>query len=201
MRKIGIVGWRGMVGSVLMERMREEKVLDGTETTYFTTSQVGQEGPGSDGAPLLDAHDLPALSWLDIVVTCQGSGYTKKVYADLRKSGWDGYWIDAASALRMDDESVIVLDPVNGELIRDAIAKGRKTFVGGNCTVSLMLMGLLFGWGHRYLGITGLLLNIYDGLAFGVLYLASGRNLWLTVIQHGLGNTLGFVLVYLGLYP
>jgi aspartate-semialdehyde dehydrogenase len=142
MQKIGIVGWRGMVGSVLMERMREEKVLEGHETTYFTTSQIGEKGPGADGAPLLDAHDLPALSGLDIVVTCQGSGYTKKVYGDLRRSGWDGYWIDAASALRMSDDSVIVLDPVNGELIEGAIAKGGKTFIGGNCTVSLMLMAV-----------------------------------------------------------
>jgi aspartate-semialdehyde dehydrogenase len=150
MQKIGIVGWRGMVGSVLMERIGEENTLGQNETTYFTTSQVGEKGPGSDSAPLLDAHDLSALSGLDIIVTCQGSGYTKKVYGDLRKSGWNGYWIDAASALRMSDDSVIVLDPVNGELIKDAIAKGQKAFIGGNCTVSLMLMAVagLFKAGH-----------------------------------------------------
>jgi aspartate-semialdehyde dehydrogenase len=142
MARIGIIGWRGMVGSVLMERMVRENDLEGHSVEYFTTSQVGQVGPGEDGRPLLDAGDIESLSRQDIVVTCQGSGYTKGVYPQLRKSGWTGYWIDAASALRMEDEAVIVLDPVNRELIDRAIAGGVKTFAGGNCTVSLMLMGV-----------------------------------------------------------
>ncbi len=142
MAKIGIIGWRGMVGSVLMERMMKEKDLDGHEVLYFTTSQVGQEGPGDDSAPLLDARDISALSELDIAVTCQGSGYTKEVYPDLKKTGWKGYWIDAASALRMADEAIIVLDPVNRDVIDKGLDDGVKVFVGGNCTVSLMLMGV-----------------------------------------------------------
>ncbi|MCP4197050.1 MAG: aspartate-semialdehyde dehydrogenase [Proteobacteria bacterium] len=142
MAKIGIIGWRGMVGSVLMERMIAEKDLVGHEVLYFTTSQVSQQGPGEDGAPLLDAHDISVLSGLDIAVTCQGSGYTKKVYPELRKTGWNGYWIDAASALRMADEAIVVLDPVNRDVIDKGLNDGVKVFVGGNCTVSLMLMGV-----------------------------------------------------------
>ena len=144
MLKVGFVGWRGMVGSVLMQRMQEDGDFNGIEPIFFTTSQVGQPGPdiGVDVPPLKDATDVDALKSLDVVITCQGGDYTKQVYGDLRSSGWQGYWIDAASALRMDDESTIVLDPVNRKVIDEQLAKGAKTFVGGNCTVSLMLMGL-----------------------------------------------------------
>ncbi|MDR5903067.1 MULTISPECIES: aspartate-semialdehyde dehydrogenase [Halomonas] len=144
MLKVGFVGWRGMVGSVLMQRMVEDGDFQGIEPVFFTTSQVGQAGPdvGVDVPPLKDAFDLDALKALDVVVTCQGGDYTKKVYADLRQGGWKGYWIDAASTLRMEDEATVVLDPVNRGVIDAQLAKGAKTFVGGNCTVSLMLMGL-----------------------------------------------------------
>ncbi|MYL24276.1 aspartate-semialdehyde dehydrogenase [Vreelandella massiliensis] len=144
MLKVGFVGWRGMVGSVLMERMQEDGDFNGIEPIFFTTSQVGQEAPdvGVDVPPLKDAFSLDELKALDVVVTCQGGDYTKEVYGDLRKSGWQGYWIDAASTLRMDDDATIVLDPVNRKVIDAQLAKGAKTFVGGNCTVSLMLMGL-----------------------------------------------------------
>ncbi|MFC1869154.1 aspartate-semialdehyde dehydrogenase [Thermodesulfobacteriota bacterium] len=143
MLKIGFVGWRGMVGSVLMERMRQEKGFKDFEPLFFTTSNVGGKGPdiGMDIPPLKDAYDIDLLSSLDIVVTCQGSDHTKKVYPELRKKG-DGFWIDAASALRMSDDSIIVLDPVNRSVIDSGLASGIKTFVGGNCTVSLMLMAL-----------------------------------------------------------
>ncbi|MBF7053164.1 aspartate-semialdehyde dehydrogenase [Halomonas sp. KAO] len=144
MLKVGFVGWRGMVGSVLMQRMVEDGDFQGIEPVFFTTSQVGQAGPdvGVDVPPLKDAFDLDALKALDVVVTCQGGDYTKKVYADLRQGGWKGYWIDAASTLRMEGEATVVLDPVNRGVIDAQLAKGAKTFVGGNCTVSLMLMGL-----------------------------------------------------------
>ncbi|SDJ38161.1 aspartate-semialdehyde dehydrogenase [Billgrantia gudaonensis] len=144
MLKVGFVGWRGMVGSVLMQRMVEEGDFDGIEPVFFTTSQVGQAGPdvGVDVPPLKDAFDRQALEALDVIVTCQGGDYTKEVYGDLRAGGWKGYWIDAASTLRMADEATIVLDPVNRRVIDDQLARGAKTFVGGNCTVSLMLMGL-----------------------------------------------------------
>ena len=144
MLKVGFVGWRGMVGSVLMQRMQEDGDFNGIEPIFFTTSQVGQPGPdiGVDVPPLKDATDVDALKSLDVVITCQGGDYTQQVYGDLRSSGWQGYWIDAASTLRMDDESTIVLDPVNRKVIDEQLAKGAKTFVGGNCTVSLMLMGL-----------------------------------------------------------
>ena len=144
MLKVGFVGWRGMVGSVLMQRMQEDGDFNGIEPIFFTTSQVGQPGPdiGVDVPPLKDATDIDELKSLDVVITCQGGDYTKQVYGDLRSSGWQGYWIDAASALRMDDESTIVLDPVNRKVIDEQLAKGARTFVGGNCTVSLMLMGL-----------------------------------------------------------
>ncbi|GGX93163.1 aspartate-semialdehyde dehydrogenase [Litchfieldella qijiaojingensis] len=144
MLKVGFVGWRGMVGSVLMQRMREDNDFAGIEPVFFTTSQVGQPGPdiGVDVPSLKDALDLDELKALDVVVTCQGGDYTEKVYKDLRQSGWKGYWIDAASTLRMADESTIVLDPVNRHVIDAQLAKGGKTFVGGNCTVSLMLLGL-----------------------------------------------------------
>lgn len=144
MLKVGFVGWRGMVGSVLMQRMVEDGDFKGIEPVFFTTSQVGQAGPdvGVDVPPLKDAFDLDALKALDVVVTCQGGDYTQKVYGDLRNGGWKGYWVDAASTLRMADEGTIVLDPVNRHVIDAQLAKGAKTFVGGNCTVSLMLMGL-----------------------------------------------------------
>ncbi len=142
MRKltVGLVGWRGMVGSVLIQRMQEENDFDLIEAVYFTTSQAGKAGP--DGQPLQSATDLDALKKLDVVLTCQGGDYTKEVYGPLRAAGWKGYWIDAASTLRMDDDSIVVLDPVNRNVIDAGLQKGIKTFVGGNCTVSLMLMGL-----------------------------------------------------------
>ena len=145
MKRVGFVGWRGMVGSVLMDRMREERDFDLIEEpVFFTTSQVGQVGPdiGREIPPLKDATDIEALSQMDAIVTCQGGDYTKQVYADLRKSGWKGYWIDAASALRMAEDAVIVLDPVNRDVIDQALKDGKMDFIGGNCTVSLMLMGL-----------------------------------------------------------
>lgn len=144
MRKVGFIGWRGMVGSVLMDRMREENDFKGFEPHFFTTSQVGQQGPdiGQDLPPLQDAHDLNLLREMDIIVTCQGSSHTKTTHPELRKSGWHGYWIDAASALRMEDSSIIVLDPVNRRVIDRALAAGIKDFIGGNCTVSLMLMAV-----------------------------------------------------------
>ncbi|RUR30534.1 aspartate-semialdehyde dehydrogenase [Vreelandella nanhaiensis] len=144
MLKVGFVGWRGMVGSVLMQRMQEDGDFNGIEPVFFTTSQVGQPGPdiGVDVPPLKDAFALEDLKALDVIVTCQGGDYTKQVYADLRKNGWQGFWIDAASTLRMEDEATIILDPVNRKVIDAQLAKGAKTFVGGNCTVSLMLMGL-----------------------------------------------------------
>ncbi|SHF42952.1 aspartate semialdehyde dehydrogenase [Modicisalibacter ilicicola DSM 19980] len=144
MLKVGFVGWRGMVGSVLMHRMREENDFAGIEPVFFTTSQVGQPGPdiGVDVPPLKDAFDQQALKALDVIVTCQGGDYTEEVYKPLRESGWKGYWLDAASTLRMSDEATIVLDPVNRHVIDAQLAKGTRTFAGGNCTVSLMLMGL-----------------------------------------------------------
>ncbi len=142
--RVGFVGWRGMVGSVLMQRMLDERDFDRIEPIFFTTSQVGQAGPaiGKDIPALKDASDIDSLKSMEAIVSCQGGDYTKAVYAKLRDAGWKGYWIDAASSLRMSDESVIVLDPVNGDIIRNAVAAGGKTFVGGNCTVSLMLMAL-----------------------------------------------------------
>ncbi|GAA76572.1 MULTISPECIES: aspartate-semialdehyde dehydrogenase [Pseudoalteromonas] len=144
MKKVGLVGWRGMVGSVLLERMEKQNDFANIDTTFFTTSQAGQLGPdlAGDAKPLLDASDVSELSKMDIIVTCQGGDYTKAVYPKLRESGWDGYWIDAASALRMSDDSIIVLDPVNKDVITQGLEQGVKTFVGGNCTVSLMLLAL-----------------------------------------------------------
>lgn len=133
-----------MVGSVLMQRMREEKDFDGIEPVFFTTSNVGGKGPdvGKDIPALMDAFDIEALKPLDVIITCQGGDYTQAVYPKLRAEGWNGYWIDAASTLRMQDEAVIILDPVNRRNIDQAMRDGVRTFVGGNCTVSLMLMGL-----------------------------------------------------------
>jgi len=145
MNRVGFVGWRGMVGSVLMGRMREENDFARiAEPVFFSTSQTGQNGPdvGKGGAPLQDAMDIEVLSQMDAIVTCQGGSYTKAVYARLRASGWKGYWIDAASSLRMEPDSVIVLDPVNLDVIQDALAAGKRDFIGGNCTVSLMLMAI-----------------------------------------------------------
>ncbi|MBB3188831.1 aspartate-semialdehyde dehydrogenase [Halomonas cerina] len=144
MLKVGFVGWRGMVGSVLIQRMVEDGDFHGIEPIFFTTSQVGQPGPdvGVDVPALKDAFDQEALKALDVVITCQGGDYTKEVYEDLRGSGWKGYWIDAASTLRMADDATIILDPVNRHIIDAQLARGTRTFVGGNCTVSLMLMGL-----------------------------------------------------------
>jgi aspartate-semialdehyde dehydrogenase len=144
MKRVGFIGWRGMVGSVLMQRMRSERDFDSIEPVFFTTSQVGGKGPdvGKDVPALMDANSVDALQAMDVVVTCQGGDYTKEVYPRLRAAGWNGYWIDAASALRMKDEAIIVLDPVNYKVIKDGLAKGIKTYVGGNCTVSLMLMAI-----------------------------------------------------------
>ncbi len=139
--KVGIVGWRGMVGSVLMQRMQEEDDLAGVEPVFFSTSQAGQAAPMGAGT-LKDADDIAELAKLDVVVTCQGGDYTKAVHPKLRAAGWGGYWIDAASSLRMEDNAVIILDPVNRNVIDDALARGVKDYIGGNCTVSLMLMAL-----------------------------------------------------------
>lgn len=144
MLKAGLVGWRGMVGSILMERMQQEGDFTKIDATFFTTSQTGQLGPdiAGDAKPLLDANDINELAKMDVVLTCQGGDYTKAVYPALRETGWNGYWIDAASALRMADDSIIVLDPVNLDVIKRGLEQGVKTFVGGNCTVSLMLLAL-----------------------------------------------------------
>ena len=141
MLRVGFIGWRGMVGSVLMQRMREEKDFAGIDPVFFTTSNIGGAGPQeARGAALLDARKLKDLAACDVLISCQGGDYTTEVYAPLRKNGWQGYWIDAASTLRMSAESIIILDPVNGGIIQDALAKGLRCYVGGNCTVSLMLM-------------------------------------------------------------
>lgn len=142
--KTGIIGWRGMVGSVLMERMTAEKDFDLIDPLFFTTSQAGQKAPdfGFEAPPLIDAYNIENLKQMDTIISCQGGPYTEKIYPELRKSGWKGYWIDAASTLRMAKESEIVLDPVNRDVINNALKNGVNTFAGGNCTVSLMLMGL-----------------------------------------------------------
>lgn len=144
MNTVGFVGWRGMVGSVLMGRMCEENDFGNIESIFFTTSQAGQAGPdfGSGSQPLRDANDISELAQMDIILTCQGGDYTKAVYPKLREAGWNGYWIDAASALRMADDAIIVLDPVNMNVIEQGIESGVKNYIGGNCTVSLMLMAL-----------------------------------------------------------
>ena len=144
MKNVGFVGWRGMVGSVLMQRMVEEHDFDYINPVFFSTSQAGQAAPifGGKTGTLQSSDNTDALRALDIVVTCQGGDYTSKIYAKLRATGWQGYWIDAASTLRMEDDAIIVLDPVNKANIHAALNRGIKTFVGGNCTVSLMLMSL-----------------------------------------------------------
>ncbi|KPW75912.1 Aspartate-semialdehyde dehydrogenase, partial [Pseudomonas syringae pv. coriandricola] len=144
MKRVGLIGWRGMVGSVLMQRMREEQDFDLIEPVFFTTSNVGGQAPsvGKDVAPLKDAYSIDELKTLDVVLTCQGGDYTNEVFPKLREAGWQGYWIDAASSLRMQDDAVIVLDPVNRKVIDQQLDAGTKNYIGGNCTVSLMLMGL-----------------------------------------------------------
>lgn len=144
MMKTGLIGWRGMVGSVLMGRMKEEHDFDHIDPVFFTTSNVGGKGPdiGKDVPPLKDANNIDELKACDAIISCQGGDYTQEIYPQLRAAGWNGYWIDAASTLRMKDEAIIILDPVNGQVIRDGIASGVKTYVGGNCTVSLMLMAM-----------------------------------------------------------
>lgn len=144
MKRVGLIGWRGMVGSVLMQRMLDEQDFDLIEPVFFTTSNVGGQGPaiGKDIPALKDAYDINELKTLDVILTCQGSDYTDAVFPKLREAGWEGYWIDAASALRMKDHAMIVLDPVNRKAIDQGLDNGVKDYVGGNCTVSLMLMGL-----------------------------------------------------------
>ncbi|MFN0185045.1 MAG: aspartate-semialdehyde dehydrogenase [Aquabacterium sp.] len=140
----GLVGWRGMVGSVLMDRMQAEGDFDLIEPRFFSTSNAGGAAPAQakNERTLYDAHDIAALKACDIIITAQGGDYTKAVYPKLREAGWKGYWIDAAKTLRMSDDAVIILDPVNMPVIRDAMARGVKDYIGGNCTVSCMLMGL-----------------------------------------------------------
>ena len=144
MKRVGLIGWRGMVGSVLMQRMLEERDFDLIEPVFFTTSNVGGQGPavGKDIAPLKDAYSIDELKSLDVILTCQGGDYTSEVFPKLREAGWNGYWIDAASSLRMADDAVIVLDPVNRKVIDQQLDAGTKNYIGGNCTVSLMLMAL-----------------------------------------------------------
>ncbi|MCX7174263.1 MAG: aspartate-semialdehyde dehydrogenase [Proteobacteria bacterium] len=147
MKRVGLVGWRGMVGSVLLQRMQAENDFALFEPVYFTTSNVGGKAPGigsksGDAAPLMDAKSIDALRGMDIIISCQGGDYTTEIFPKLRAIGWNGYWIDAASTLRMKDDAVIILDPVNRHVIDSALAKGVKNYIGGNCTVSLMLMAL-----------------------------------------------------------
>jgi aspartate-semialdehyde dehydrogenase len=144
MPRVGFVGSRGMVGSVLMQRMLEENDFALVDPEFFSSSNVGGEGPaiGKPVGPLKNAYDISALASQDVVLTCQGGDYTTQVYPKLRASGWDGYWIDAAKTLRMQDDAVIVLDPVNRPIIDAALAKGVRNYIGGNCTVSLMMMAL-----------------------------------------------------------
>jgi aspartate-semialdehyde dehydrogenase len=144
MKKVGIIGWRGMVGSVLVERMRAERDFDLIEPLFFSTTQTGGKGPqiGKETPVVGDARDLKTLAAMDILISCQGGDYTAEIYPKLRVAGWNGYWIDAAKTLRMNDDAVIVLDPVNRPVIENALAKGIRNYVGGNCTVSCMLMGM-----------------------------------------------------------
>jgi aspartate-semialdehyde dehydrogenase len=141
MMKVGLVGWRGMVGSALMQRMQEENDFQGIEPVFFSTSQAGRPAPLNAGT-LKNADDIAELQKLDVIITCQGGDYTKAVHPRLRQAGWQGFWIDAASTLRMEKDAVIILDPVNRDVIDAALKNGQKDFIGGNCTVSLMLMAL-----------------------------------------------------------
>jgi aspartate-semialdehyde dehydrogenase len=141
--KVGLIGWRGMVGSVLMQRMREEKDFDLIDAVFFTTSNAGGAAPAEGGgAPLKDAHDLNELKAMDTIISCQGGDYTTGIFPRLRAAGWNGYWIDAASTLRMEKDAVIILDPVNLDLINKSLDNGGRNFIGGNCTNSILLMGL-----------------------------------------------------------
>jgi aspartate-semialdehyde dehydrogenase len=144
MMRVGIIGWRGMVGSVLMQRMREERDFDAIEPVFFTTSNPGGRGPdvGKDILPLKDARNIAELKAMDAIISCQGGDYTTEIFPKLRAEGWNGHWIDAASTLRMEQDAVIILDPVNLNVIQEALAKGGNNWIGGNCTVSLMLMAL-----------------------------------------------------------
>ena len=144
MLRVGLIGWRGMVGSVLMQRMREEQDFKLIDPVFFTNSNPGAPGPdiGRELPPLVDAQRIDALKAMDVIVTCQGGDYTQDIYPKLRAAGWKGYWIDAASTLRMKDEAIIILDPVNKPVITAGLRQGVKTYVGGNCTVSLMLMAV-----------------------------------------------------------
>lgn len=143
-KKVGMIGWRGMVGSVLMERMKTEGDFQEVEPFFFSTSSAGYEGPdlGDGKQKLFNAKSIDELSKMDVLISCQGGDYTSEVFPPLRRSGWNGYWIDAASTLRMADDAVIILDPVNGEVIEKALHQGVRNYIGGNCTVSLMLMAL-----------------------------------------------------------
>ncbi len=144
MKTVGFVGWRGMVGSVLLQRMCEENDFALIEPLFFSTSNVGAAAPpfAKNEIKLKDAYELQALKQCDIIMTCQGGDYTAEIFPKLRAAGWDGYWIDAASSLRMEEDAVIILDPVNADVIQDALGRGIKNYIGGNCTVSLMLMAL-----------------------------------------------------------
>lgn len=144
MKLVGLVGWRGMVGSVLMQRMQEEGDFALIEPVFFSTSNAGGRAPAQakNETVLQDANDIEALRKCDIIITCQGGDYTSEIFPQLRQSGWNGYWIDAASTLRMKDDAIIVLDPVNLDVIKSALQRGIKNYIGGNCTVSCMLMGL-----------------------------------------------------------
>lgn len=142
--RVGFIGWRGMVGSVLLQRMTAENDFNDLECAFFSTSNAGGSAPDIGHGPgsLLDANDLDALADQEVLITCQGGDYTQAIFPALRQQGWRGVWIDAASTLRMEDDAVLVLDPVNGDAIRQALVDGKSTFIGANCTVSLMLMGL-----------------------------------------------------------
>ena len=144
MKLVGLVGWRGMVGSVLMQRMQEEDDFSHIEPVFFSTSNTGGIAPvmAKNEKTLKDANDIDALKKCDIIITCQGGDYTTEIFPKLRAAGWNGYWIDAASSLRMENDAVIVLDPVNLDVIKSALHRGVKNYIGGNCTVSCMLMGL-----------------------------------------------------------
>lgn len=144
MLRVGIVGWRGMVGSVLVQRMREERDFELIEPVFFSTTRAGGKGPdiGRDTGPVRDANSIDDLKDLPVIITCQGGDYTNDIHPKLRGAGWKGYWIDAASALRMTEDAVIVLDPVNMPVIESALSRGARDYIGGNCTVSLMMMGL-----------------------------------------------------------
>ncbi|NGY06211.1 aspartate-semialdehyde dehydrogenase [Solimonas terrae] len=145
MKKVGFVGWRGMVGSVLMQRMQEERDFALIESHFYSTSSAGGAGPVIDGKPtpaLKDANSIEALRAMDVIISCQGGDYTNAVFPKLRDSGWNGYWIDAASSLRMKDDAVIILDPVNRHVIDAALARGVRNYIGGNCTNSILLMGV-----------------------------------------------------------